>query len=76
MTDLPDMVVTYDSLINEANGAEFHWTLTATHSGPGGTGNKVKVSGYELWQMGEDGRIKSSQGHFPTEAYNRQFQGK
>lgn len=73
MRDLPDMVVRYDSLVTKPTGTEFHWTLTATHSGPGGTGNKVEVSGYELWQMGDNDRILKSQGHFPTEAYNRQL---
>lgn len=73
MRDLPDMVVRYDSLVTKPEGAEFHWTLIATNSGPGGTGNKVEVSGYEEWQMGDNGRILTSQGHFPTEEYNRQL---
>lgn len=73
MHNLPDMLVRYDSLVTKPTGTEFHWTLTATHSGPGGTGNKVEVSGYELWQMGDNGRILKSQGHFPTEEYNRQL---
>ena len=73
MTDLPDMVVRYDSLVTNATGTEFHWTLIANNSGPGGTGKKVKVSGFELWEMSENGRILSSKGHFPTEEYNRQL---
>lgn len=74
MTDLPDMIVRYDSLVSKSNGMEFHWTLIATNSGPGGTGNKVKVSGFELWQIDDNGFIKSSQGHFPTQKYNRQIE--
>ena len=74
MTDLPDMVVSFDSLVNKSNGVEFHWTLTATHSGPGGTGNSINVSGFELWQIGENNLIKESQGNFPTEEYNRQIE--
>lgn len=74
MTDLPDMIVRYDSLVKKSNGTEFHWTLIATNSGPGGTGNKVKVSGYELWQIDDSGLIKSSQGHFPSEEYKRQLE--
>ena len=73
MIDLPDLVVSYDSLLHTTNGAEFHWTLTGTNSGPGGTGKKVKVSGYERWQMGENNLILNSQGHFPSEEYNRQL---
>ena len=73
MTDLPDMVVRFDSLVTKSEGTEFHWTLMATNLGPGGTGNKVKVSGFELWQMGENGLVQSSQGHFPSDEYNRQL---
>lgn len=73
MTDLPDMLVRYDSLVSKPNAVEFHWTLIATNTGPGGTGNKVNVSGYEVWQLGKDGLIASSQGHFPSEEYNRQL---
>lgn len=72
MTDLPDMVVRYDSLVTKPNGTEFHWTLIATNTGPGGTGNKVDVSGYELWEMGENNLIKKSLGSFPSEEYERQ----
>lgn len=74
MTDLPDMIVRFDSLVPKTKGTEFHWTLMATNSGPGGTGNKVKVSGYELWEMGDNELIKKSQGFFPAEAYNRQLE--
>jgi hypothetical protein len=72
MTDLPDMVVRYDSLVPKNDGADFHWTLIATYSGSNGNGNKVNVSGYEEWQI-ENGLIKQSQGHFPTEEYNKQI---
>jgi len=73
MTDLPDMIVQFDSLVPKSNGAEFHWTLIATNTGPGGTGNKVKVSGFELWKMSENGLIKESRGYFPSEEFDRQL---
>lgn len=73
MTDLPDMVVRFDSLKNSSDGIEFHWTLIATNTGPGGTGNKVKVSGYEQWEIGENNLIKKSLGSFPSEEYERQI---
>ena len=74
MTDLPDMMVHFDSLVTKSNATEFYWTLIATNSGPGGTGNKVKLSGYELWQLDSLGLIKSSLGRFPTEEYTRQLE--
>ena len=73
MTDLPDMTVSFDSLVPKTNGTEFHWTLMATNTGPGGSGNKVKVSGFEFWQIGDGGLIHNSLGAFPTEEYNRQL---
>jgi hypothetical protein len=75
MTDLPDMVVRYDSLVKTDTGANFYWTLIATNTGPGGTGNKVNVQGYEEWILSEDGLVQTSQGHFPSEEYARQLKG-
>ena len=73
MRDFPDMVVTFDKLENTANGAEFHWTFTGTNTGPGGTGNKVRISGYELWQLDNAGLIGNSRGHFDSAEYERQL---
>ena len=73
MTAFPDMIVAMDSLVTKSNGTEFHWTLTGTNSGQGGTGNKVKVSGFEVWQIGEDGLIQESIGSFDADEYNRQL---
>src|SRR5215203_2494538 len=72
MTAFPDMIVAMDSLITKPNGTEFHWTLTGTNSGPGGTGNKVKISGFERWQFNE-GLIQESIGSFDSNEYNRQL---
>ena len=51
MTTFPDMVVTMDKLVRDENGTKFHWTLTGTNTGPGGTGKRVRISGYELWKI-------------------------
>src|ERR1043166_6382300 len=45
MTAFPDMMVSMDSIVTTANRTEFHWTLTGTNSGPGGTGKNVRISG-------------------------------
>jgi len=73
MTAFPDIVVVMDSLLITTKGIEFHWTLTGTNSGEGGTGNKVKISGYELWQLNKDGLIEKSLGSFDAIEYNRQL---
>ena len=57
MTTFPDMVVTFDKLEPQLNATEFHWTLTGTNSGTGGTGKHVRISGYELWKIDNDGLI-------------------
>ncbi len=48
MSDLPDMIVTMDKVAHDEEGIKFHWTLTGTNAGPGGTGKRVRISGYEL----------------------------
>ena len=74
MTAFPDMIVAMDSLV--ANGAHpvYHWTLTGTNTGPGGTGKAVRIHGYEEWTIGADGRIAASLGHYDEAEYARQLQ--
>ena len=73
MRDFPDMVVKFDRLRNTPTGTEFHWTFTGTNNGPGGTGKKVRVSGYELWKIDNEGFIAESKGHFDAADYERQL---
>ncbi len=73
MRSFPDLAVTMDKLEPDPNGTKFHWTLTGTNTGPGGTGKHVRIGGYELWQIGNDGLIKDSKGHFDAAEYERQL---
>ena len=73
MRDFPDMVVTFDKLEPQSNATVFHWTLTGTNTGPGGTRKRVRISGYELWQFDNDGLIGNSKGHFDSAEYERQL---
>src|SRR5438309_9683355 len=75
MTTFPDMVVTMDKVAHDEEGTKFHWTLTGTNTGPGGTGKRVRISGYELWNLGNDGLIAESKGHFDAAEYERQLKG-
>src|SRR6266567_6907850 len=75
MTTFPDMVVTMDKLSEDSDGTKFHWTLTGTNTGPGGTGKRVRISGYELWKIDKDGLIGESKGHFDSAEYERQLRG-
>jgi len=73
MCDFPDMAVTFDKLENMP--IEFHWTFTGTNTGPGGTGNPVRIRGYELWKIDKDGLISESKGYFDAADYERQLRG-
>ena len=74
MTAFPDMVVEMDSLRIGAGTVRYHWTFTGTNTAPGGTGNAVRISGYEEWTFGDDGLIAASEGHFDEAEYARQLE--
>lgn len=73
MTDFPDMKVSMDSIETQGERTIYRWTLIGTNTGPGGTGNKVRISGYEEWRIGADGLITESRGHFDSAEYQRQL---
>jgi len=72
MTASPDLKVSMDDLVFKDEVVEYHWTLTGTNSGPGGTGHGVAISGYEEWRFGKDGRIAKSLGHFDAADFQQQ----
>jgi uncharacterized protein (TIGR02246 family) len=73
MTDFPDLVVMMDDVLVQGDRAAYHWTLAGANTGPGGTGQRVRISGFEVWEIGVDGLITQSQGHFDQAAYQRQL---
>ena len=73
MTTFPDIVVTMDKITRDEEGTKFHWTLTGTNTGPRGTGKRVRISGYELWKIDNDGLIAESKGYFDSAEYERQL---
>lgn len=74
ITAFPDMIVAFDCLERKGERVHFHWTLTGTNTGPGGTGKFVRISGHEDWRFGADGLVAESQGHFNAAEYDRQLQ--
>jgi uncharacterized protein (TIGR02246 family) len=74
MTAFPDMKVSLDDVRFQDEGAVYHWTLTGTNNGTGGTGRKVRISGYEVWQIGPSELIGNSRGHFDSDDYRRQLE--
>ncbi len=75
MSAFPDLRVVMDDFKMEHNNPHYHWTLTGANTGPGGTGHHVRISGFEIWQIGPDELIASSQGHFDSAEYQRQLAG-
>jgi len=73
ITDFPDIIVTMDKVMPRSGGAEFHWTFTGRNTGPGGTGKRVQITGYEDWTFGADGLVATSKGHYDAAEYERQL---
>jgi uncharacterized protein (TIGR02246 family) len=74
MSTFPDMQVLMDDLVVQEDGIEYHWTLVGTNTGPDGTGNRVRISGFEEWTIGDDGLVAESQGHYDEAEYARQLE--
>jgi|ERR1017187_7599941 hypothetical protein len=74
ITSFPDLQVLLDEVFIRGEHAIYHWTLIGTHTGPAGTGHRVRISGFEVWKIGEDGLIAESQGHFDSAAYQYQVE--
>ncbi|WP_339631766.1 ester cyclase [Bizionia echini] len=74
MDAFPDMIITMDSLITKSDKTRFYWTLTGTNNGHNGTGNKVKISGFEEWTLNDKGLIQKSTGSFDENEYKRQIE--
>ena len=72
MTAFPDLMVYMDDLVEERGKVIYKWTLEGTNTGPGGTGKRVRISGFEQWRLGDDGLVAESLGNFDAAEYQRQ----
>ena len=75
MEAFPDMILVMDSLIEDSGTYKYYWTFSGTNTGPGGTGNKVKFSGFEHWTMNDNGLVQTSIGTYDAVDYNKQVNG-
>ena len=69
MTVCPAMDVIMDDLQIQGDRGSYQWTLIGTNSGPGGTGKRIHLRGFELWQFGPDELIAESCGHDDSAVY-------
>lgn len=74
MTAFPDIQVFMDDVVFKDEVVEFHWTFTGTNTGPGGSGNWVRISGFEEWTFGDDGLVARSLGNYDQADYDRQLE--
>jgi len=58
MAAYPDLKVIMDDIIVDSEQTVYRWTLVGTNTGPGGTGKRVHISGFEAWRIGADGLMR------------------
>ena len=74
MTTFPDLEVRMEGLFIQGERAVYRWTLRGTNSAPGGTGQRVRIGGFEVWYIGADDLITGSRGYFDSAAYAHQLE--
>lgn len=68
--EFPDLIVHLDDIRAAGSQAIFVWTLEGPHAG---TGNRVKVQGWEEWTLSDECLVVSSLGRFDSAEYDRQI---
>src|ERR1700737_4094597 len=74
MAAFPDLKAIMADVVVDGDQTVYRWTLVGTNTGPGGTGKRVHISGFEEWRIGADGLIAESRGHFDSAEYQRQLE--
>ena len=67
--DVPDLQLACDGVRAAGSHVAYLWTFTGTHAG---TGNPLRVVGWEEWNLDDDLKIASSLGWFDADDYARQ----
>ncbi len=70
--DVPDLVLQNDGIRGAGNHVVFMWTFTG-HDAQ--TGNPLKISGWEDWDLDENMLVTSALGWFDADDYQRQVDG-
>ena len=74
MAAFPDMQLLMDGIVIHGDRAVYSWTFIGTNTAPGGTGHRVRFSGFEVWTFDADGLIAESRGQFDSADYERQLE--
>jgi hypothetical protein len=67
--DVPDLTLQCDGVKLAGSHMLYLWTFTGTHAG---TGRKLRITGWEEWELGEDLLVTASRGWFDAEEWARQ----
>ena len=67
--DIPDLNLVCDAVRAAGDHVTYQWTFTGTHTA---SGNKVRVLGWEEWDINYAGEVQRSLGWFDSDEYSRQ----
>jgi uncharacterized protein (TIGR02246 family) len=67
--DVPDLTLECDGIRVAGDHVAYLWTFTGTHAA---TGNRLRVSGWEEWDLDNNRKVKTSRGWFDADDYARQ----
>ena len=70
--DVPDLVLRNDGIRSAGNHVVFLWTFTGHDSQ---SGNPLKISGWEEWELDENMKVTSAFGWFDADDYQGQVDG-
>ncbi|WP_198372511.1 nuclear transport factor 2 family protein [Roseomonas rosulenta] len=70
--DVRDMKVFCDEVRIAGHHVAYIWTFTGLHAG---TGNPLRVTGWEEWDLDQDLKVTVSRGWYDAEDYARQVAG-
>ena len=68
--EFPDLRLFCDTVRSAGNHVVFVWTLDGHHAA---TGNRVRVGGWEEWDLTDDLKVQASLGWFDAAEYERQI---
>lgn len=68
-TDVPDLALVCDGARAMGDHMVYLWTFTGTHAG---TGNRLRISGVEEWDLDADLKVSASRGWFDPAEWARQ----
>jgi uncharacterized protein (TIGR02246 family) len=67
--DVPDLSLVCDGLRVAGDHMVYLWTFTGTHFG---TGNPLRIEGWEEWDLTPEGTVAASRGWFDGAEWGRQ----